>query len=401
MKLRYKAIDIDGKTVLGVVDARDQKEAIAYLRGKHLMPIRIDTQTNKSMSKYFPFLHKSHASDVVFFTRQLSSMLISGLTLMQSLTILKEQLQNPTMDEVVSAIIQDIEEGRSFSLAISKYPEIFSSVYISSVKAAEQSGLLDKVLLRLAENLEKKERLKSTIRSALMYPSIVLAGMLLVVTIMMIFVIPQISLLYESLDIELPLPTLIVIGMSNFVINFWPLMIAGVGIGLFLFNRWHHTDSGKLIIDDTLLKLPIFGKLITESILTEFSRTFGLLVGSGTLVVEALRESADVAGNLVFKNAIDGVSKRVEKGVSIGDAMDAYPIFPAILVQTTKIGEETGKLDDSLIRVSDYFEREVDQSVKTLTTAMEPLIMIVLGIGVAFLIISIITPIYNLVSQIA
>lgn len=400
MKLTYQAVNREGKTIKGTLDAKDTADAVSYLRSRGFLPIKVLKETSNDLLQNLSFLNKLGSSDLLFFTRQLSSMLTSGLTLMQALNILKEQTQNPAMVEVISDIIYRIEEGKSLSESIAKYPHVFSSLYVSLIKAAEVSGLLDKVLLRLADNLEKQQKLKSTIKSALMYPAIVVTGMVIVMVIMMVFVVPQLTVLYENLNIELPLPTQIVIAMSNFITIFWPLIIVGSILFFIFYKRWRKTEPGQLIMDDLFLKTPVFGKLIKQMILTEFTRTLGLLVGSGTLIVEALKQTSGSADNIFYKNAINGVSLRVEKGISVGDAMSAYVLFPPILTQMVKIGEETGKLDESLTRVSEYFEREVDQTVKTLTTALEPIIMVVLGLGVAFLIISIITPIYNLTSAI-
>jgi type IV pilus assembly protein PilC len=399
MKLRYKAATADGRIVQGILDARDEAEAATYLRGKELHPIQIKEQAEDLMTRYFPFLNKLGTNDVILFTRQLSSMLTSGLTLMRALQIYKDQLQNQQMIEIVGGIISDVEEGKTLSLAISKHPEVFSPIYISLIKAGESSGLLDKVLLRLANNMEKSAKLRSTVKGALLYPTIVVILMIMVILIMMIFVIPQLTALYTNLNVPLPLPTRVVIGLSSFLGTFWPLLLA-LGAGAFyFFRRWKKTVEGQLIIDDFVLKLPIFGKIIKQTILSEFARTFGLLVGTGTLVVESLNQTADTTGNIHFKNAIHGVSKQVEKGISIGDAMTAYSLFPPMLIQLVKVGEQTGKVDETLIKASEYFEEQVNQQVRTLTTALEPFIMIVLGIGVAFLIISVITPIYSLISS--
>ena len=224
--------------------------------------------------------------------------------------------------------------------------------------------------------------------------------MTLVSIVMLIFVIPQISSLYESLNVALPLPTLILIGVSNFFVSFWivPLMfliIAGIA-----YKRWHKTEEGRLVVDSILLKVPIFGNLLKKTILAEFARTFGLLLGSGTLVVEALSKVSDVAGNIHYRNAIVDVARRVEKGITIGDAISLYSLFPPNLVELIKIGEQTGKLDETLVKASEYFENEVDQTVRTLSTALEPVILVILGIGVAFLVISILTPIYQITSSI-
>lgn len=399
MKLRYKATTKDGKVVKGLMDAKDQSEAAQYLRSKELFPIEVSKQKDDMFSKILPFFNKIGTGDIILFTRQLSSMLASGLTLLRSLQIFKEQIENETMMEVVTGIISDIEEGKTFSSAIAKHPNVFSPIYVSLIKAGESSGLLDKVLLRLANNLEKEAALRGTVKSALMYPAIVVVLMLFVVLIMMIFVIPQLSVLYKNLDVPLPLPTQIVVGASGIVGTFWPMIAILVVVLVFLYKRWRKTEEGQLIVDNLILKLPVFGKLISQTILAEFSRTLGLLIGTGTLVVESLLETADTTGNIHYKNAIKDISRQVEKGVSVGEAMASYALFPPMLVQLVKIGEQTGKMDETLTKASEYFEGEVNQMVKTLTTALEPFIMLILGVGVAFLIISVITPIYSLISS--
>lgn len=400
MRLRYKAATKEGKIIQGLIDAKDINEAAGYLRNKEFMVIKVEPVTSDSFSSILAKLNKAKSADVVLFTRQLSSMLESGLTLMRALEIFRDQIQNKAMIEIVSSLITDVEGGKPLSRALAKFPDVFSPIYVSLVKAGESSGLLDKVLSRLADNLEKQEKLKGTIKSALMYPIIVVILMIIVVFVMMIFVIPQLSALYKNLNIPLPLPTQIIVGMSNFVIVFWPLiLIATVFLSLFM-QRWKKTEQGQLILDNLILKIPVFGLLIKQTILTEFSRTFGLLVGTGTLVVDALLQTAETMGNIYYKNAVKDVSKQVEKGVSVGDAMQSNSLFPAMIVQLVKVGEQTGKVDENLLKASEYYEREVNQTVKTLTTAMEPFIMIVLGIGVGFLIISVITPIYSLISTI-
>jgi type IV pilus assembly protein PilC len=399
MKLRYKAVTKEGKLSQGLLDARDISEAANYLRAKQLIPIQIN-KADQQFWKNLPMLGGIKNSDLVLFTRQLSSMLASGLTLMRSLEILKDQMQNPNMAEIVTTIINDVEEGKTLAQAIEKHPKAFSLIYVSIIKAGEQSGLLDKVLSRLADNLEKQAKLKSTIRSALMYPAVVIVLMAVVMAVMMIFVLPQLTVLYTNLGVSLPLPTQIVIGISTAMTNFWPIVLVALVLGIAGFRKWSKTPDGTLIIDTLILKMPVFGNLIKKTILAEFARTFGLLVGTGTLVVEALIEVSDTTGNINYKNAIVAVSRQVEKGVTISEAMSHSPLFPSLLIQLVKIGEQTGKIDDTLNKASEYFEREVDEAVKGLTTAMEPFIMVVLGIGVAFLIISIITPIYSLISSI-
>src|SRR6185369_1987257 len=252
----------------------------------------------------------------------------------------------------------------------------------------------------LADNVEKQEALRQTIRGAMLYPIIIIFMMIAVTIIMMIFVIPQLTVLYGNLNVALPIQTQIVVGVSNIVNNFWPIVACLVALGVFLFRRWYNKPSGRNIVDFYLVKIPVFGRLLSESMMAEFSRTFGLLIGSGSLVVDSLLKSSDVVSNDHYKDAIKLVAKRVEKGITVSDAMNASPFFPSYIVQMVKIGEQTGKLDDSLIKASEFYEREVEQTVKTLTTLMEPLIMVVLALGVGFLIFSVITPIYSLLSSI-
>lgn len=401
MKLYYKAVGNKGESIDGLIEARDPSEAAVYLRSKGLTPIKIVKREKSKLANIFPFLgNKVKAQDIVNFTRQLAAMLASGLTLLRSLEILKNQVGNSAMVEIIDSIIKDIQEGASFSRAIAKYPEVFSPVYVALIEASEGSGLLDKAFLRLADTLEKEQKLKNTVKSALTYPTIVVAMMVVVVFVMMIFVIPQISNLYQSLNVSLPLPTLVLIRISNFFVSFWLIPLMFLAVAGMAFKRWYKTVEGRLAIDSMLLKIPIFGNLTKRTILAEFSRTLGALLGSGTLVVQALDKVSDITGNIHYKNAIVDVAKRVEKGVSIGDAMSLYYLFPQNLVELVKIGEQTGKLDETLIKASEYFENEVDQVVKTLSAAMEPTILIFLGIGVAFLVISILTPIYQITSSI-
>lgn len=401
MKLYYKAVTDKAKSIDGLIDAKDPSEAATYLRSKGLFPIKIVKSEKGKFLSFIPFLgERIKSSDIVGFTRQMSSMLSSGLTLLRSLEILKSQIPNRALADIIESIIKDIQEGSSFSRAIAKHPQAFSPIYVASIEASEGSGLLDKVFLRLAETLEKQQKLKGTVKSALTYPAIVIAMMTIAIFVMMIFVIPQISSLYQSLDVSLPLPTLILIQVSNFFASFWFIIIALLALAIFAYSRWLKTTEGKLIIDSMILKIPLFGNLMKKTILAEFSRTLGTLLASGTLVVEALEKVSYTINNIHYKNAIDDVAKRVEKGVSVGDAMSLYYFFPPNLIELVKIGEQTGKMDETLIKASEYFENEVDQTVKTLSTALEPIILIILGIGVAFLVISILTPIYEITSSI-
>lgn len=400
MKLYYRAVTQDGKVIRGLIEARDTKEASYYLRKHQLLPIVISEEGKFTLSRFFPFLRRTSRNDLIFFTRQLSSMLVSGLTLMQSLTILKNQSRNRAMSDVLQGIITTVEDGSSFSSSLEKYPRLFSPIYIALIRVAESSGLLDKVLLRLSENLDKQQKLRATIKGALIYPIIVVAMMIGVVAVMMIFAIPQLNTFYQTMGVKLPLSTVIIIGVSDMVVRFWWLMVSVIVIFFYFLRRWYFKGNGKRTIDGLVLKIPFVGKLITESLMVEFTRTLSILIGAGSLVVDSLLKCSDVVDNYVYHTEIVLIAKRVEKGISIGDAFEAGSIFPPILVQMLKMGEQTGKLDDSLMTVAEYYEREVESTVKALTTAIEPAIMVVLGLGVGFLIFAIITPIYKVISSI-
>lgn len=399
MKLYYHAISQDGKAVRGLIDAKDEKEVAVYLRGHNLTPVKIMPASRRGIGR-FANLNKPKLADRIFFTRQLSSMLTSGLTLMQGLGIIKNQTPNPVMAEIIQEIMSGVEGGKVFSQCLEKYPDLFPPIYTALIRTAESSGLLDKVLLRLADNLEKQDKLQRTIKSALMYPIIVICIMIAVMFIMMIFVIPQLTALYENINVTLPLSTRIVLGISGFVSKAWYLILGAVVFMVIYLRRWYKTEPGKRVMDGLMLKLPIFGKLISQTIMAEFTGTLGILVGSGSLVVDSLIKTSEIVGNVFYRDAIVLVSKRVEKGITMGNAMEATALFPPMVVEMVKIGEQTGKLEDSLLRSSEYFEREVNQTVKNLTTLMEPLIIVLLAVGVGFLIFSIITPIYSLISSI-
>lgn len=397
MEFAYIAADTTGIRQKGIIEANTEKEVVDFLRQNKLVPLSIKT-TQKMTASLFGGKVKN--SDIVIFTRQLSSMITTGLTLIQALDILKNQTTKPEMRNLLNDLTSTISEGSSFSQALEGHKDVFSEVYISLIKAAEQGGLLDKVLARLADNMEKSEDLHKHVKSALFYPMIVITGVVGVIMVMNIFVIPQLGKLYESLNLALPLPTQIVLGTSKFLTTFFPLIIVGIIGAAIGYKRFTKTPQGKHIVDSVKLKLPVFGEIIRLSVLDEITRTLSLLISSGTSILEAISVSANVAGNTIYQDAMQETGTLVEKGVSLSDALQNQKIFPSILVQMVRVGESTGKIDDSLLRIAEYFERDLNLKVKNLTTAIEPILIVVLGATVGFLILSVITPIYSLISQI-
>lgn len=399
MQFAYTAVNQSGIKQNGLLEANSEKEVIDYLRANKLTPIKIDAQ-RKNAFAILDRLSRPGGGDVVIFTRQLASMTSTGLTLIESLTILKDQTTKPQMKSVTLDLISSISGGNSFSTALSGHKDVFSEVYIALVRAAETGGLLDKVLARLADNLEKTQELKRRIKSALFYPIIVVVGIIIVIVIMNVFVIPQLSKLYEGLNVELPLTTRIVLGFSKFFTIFSPVIAVLLVVFYFLFKRFRKSTNGKEIIDTYLLKIPIAGGIIKLSVEDEVARTLSLLISSGTSILESISVTANVANNYVYHRAMLSVGTLVEKGVSLSTAFEQQNVFPPILTQMAKVGEATGKIDESLARVAEYFERDLDVKIRTLTTSIEPILLLVLGVSVGFLIISVISPIYSLISSI-
>lgn len=396
----YQAKDNQGKTIRGIVEAPNEKKAAHLLREKGLLVISlVSTEKQFSLKRVLDKFKKVSFSDIVSFTNQLSTMITAGLPLLDALEILKTQFKNPVLNKMIGEIADDIRGGSSLTEVLKKYPQHFSPTYICLIEAGEASGKLSEVLERLSDNLEKQRSFKGKIKGAMIYPTIVMSAMGVVIFIMMSFVVPKLSSLYEDFDIPLPLHTQILISFSSFFASFWWLILILVLAGAFLFNSWKKTPFGKKIYDSFLLSIPIFSEINKKMILVEFTRTLGVLVGAGVPILSALKILSSSVENVVYEEAINRVGQGVERGFPLGTLLLADPVFPPILGQMAIVGEETGKIDEALFKISSYFEQEGDRAVKGLTTALEPIIMIILGVGVGFLVMSIIVPIYNLTGQ--
>jgi len=396
---KYKAFTQDGKQANGLVEAPSQDQAAKLLKEKQLFIVSITASNDKNIISAWQKLQKAGFGDVVNFTRQLSTMITAGLSLPDSLSILSKQAQNAVFAKDLSDIERSIVGGANLGDSLAKYPHYFTPIYLSLVRAGEASGMLDKVLEQLADSLESQREFKSKVVGALIYPVIIVVGMIIVVIIMMVVVMPKLTDLYKDFGIELPATTKMLINLSNFIINDWWLVILIVAGAVFGFQKWKSTDIGELTFDSIVLKIPLFGDLQKKIILVEFTRTLAMLIGSGIHILDALRILKGALGNVLFRNSIDEIAKKVEKGFQLGETFGSYPVFPPIVSQMIRVGEETGKLDDALSKLSKYFQSETENLVKGLTTAIEPIIMVVLGVGVGFIVISVITPIYNLTAQ--
>lgn len=394
---QYKAKTKKNETIFGKIEANDVREASSALRERGLFVVSVTLYEESSLLKLLKFSRVSD-NDVSNFTRQLSTMITAGLPLTDALVILQTQ-SSPALQKIIELIRRDVEGGSTMAKALEKHPKIFTRVYVALIRAGESAGVLDKVLARLADTLEKQKEFRSKTQGALIYPAIVFVAMGIVSFIMMVFVIPKLTAMYKDFGAKLPLPTQILITASNFASQFWYIVIALVVAGYVAFQAYEKTPEGKLRIDKLRLSMPIFGPITTKVALVELSRTLSLLISAGISLLTALEIVLGAMDNQVFHDALEKVSRSVEKGQSFSAALARSPEFPILMNQMVSVGEETGKLDEVLLKLSSYFEAESETAVKGLTTAMEPLIMIVLGIGVGFLIIAIILPIYNLTNQ--
>lgn len=398
-RFTYKARDKSGQIVKGEVEASSEQSAAKLLQQKGLVVVELKPARGGIMSVFSSLRNRISDKDVANFTRQLSTMINAGLPIIEALAILRQQSQGP-MKKVTSQMLADVEGGESFSTALSRHPKVFSPTFIALIKSGEVGGVVDEVLTRLADNLEKQQEFQGKVKGALIYPAIIVLGMGLVALIMMIFVIPRLTTLYDEFDADLPTPTKILIGLSNLIIRFWPFFLLLVIGGIYGFSAYRKTKGGRKKTDELIFKLPIIGDLQKQVMLTEVTRTLSLMVGSGVSILESLTITAGVVGNVIIADALKDVATLVEKGFPVAYAFAKHPeAFPFILSQMVAVGEETGKMDDVLGKISHVFEVESDQKVKALTSAVEPLVMVLLGLGVGFLVIAIILPIYNLTSQ--
>jgi type IV pilus assembly protein PilC len=399
-RFNYKAKDKLGNLVTGEVEAVNPHEAARLVKSRGLYVISISEKLVSPFAIIRKLRERITQGDIATFTRQLSTMINAGLPITEAILILRSQSKG-SMQKIVAQILADIEAGESFSTSLARHPDVFSRTYIALVKSGEVGGVMDAVLLRLADDMEKQQEFKGRVKGALIYPVIVIVGMVVVAFVMMIFVIPRLTSLYTDFGANLPLPTQILMSVSGFAVHFWFLVLAIVGIGLYVLNLYRATFQGRRKIDALIFKIPIFGDLQRQIILTELTRTLSLMVGSGVPILEALNITSEVVDNTIISDALKDSAKQIERGFPIAFSFARHPeAFPFLLSQMVAVGEETGKMDEVLTKISHIFEVESDEKVKGLTAAIEPIVMVVLGIGVGFLVIAVILPIYNLTSQI-
>ena len=397
----YKVKDRSGQLANGIMDADNVAAVVAKLRQMGYTVINIQEKTAGQKSKGIAlFKKKVKSKDITVFSRQFATMINSGLSLTKSLSILSEQTGNPALAEVISSLQKDVEAGQALSEAMIRHPEVFSSLFVNMVRAGETGGVLDEVLLRVAEHYEKDMALKAKIKSAMAYPIIMFIMSMLIVFAMITFIVPVFVNMFSTLGGELPLPTKILVVMSDGIRRFWYLLILAV-LGLrFAIKNYKKTPQGKFFFDRLKLKLPVFGELNTKLAVARFTRTFGTLVASGVPILQGLEIVSEAANNEVISRSVKEARASIKEGETIAKPLGNSKIFPPMVVQMISVGEETGALDAMLQKIADFYDQEVAAMVESLTSLIEPLMIAVMGVVISGIIISLYLPMFKLITLI-
>ncbi|MBE7369679.1 type II secretion system F family protein [Ramlibacter pallidus] len=386
----WEGRDRNGKTVRGETRAGGENQVRASLRRQGVSPTKVKKRRMRSGSRIKP-------KDIAIFTRQLATMMKAGVPLLQAFDIVGRGNANPSVTKLLNDIRTDVETGTSLSAAFRKYPLYFDNLYCNLVEAGEAAGILEGLLDRLATYMEKTEAIKSKIKSALMYPISVMVVAFVVVTVIMIFVIPAFKEVFTSFGADLPAPTLFVIAMSEFFVQWWWLIFGGIGGGFYFFMQaWKRSEKVQQFMDRLLLKLPLFGNLIYKSVIARWTRTLATMFAAGVPLVEALDSVGGASGNSVYALATEKIQQEVSTGTSLTAAMMNANVFPSMVLQMCAIGEESGSIDHMLGKAADFYEAEVDDMVAGLSSLMEPMIIVFLGTLIGGIVVAMYLPIFKL-----
>lgn len=387
-----------GQTISGEMDAPNREAVVAQLRRQQVMATSVKPKASDVQIRIPGFGGTVSERDLAVVTRQLATMIDAGLPLVQCLEILASQQENKLLKKTLHDIRQDVEGGATFSAALKRHPKIFGALYTNMVEAGEAGGILDTILNRLAAYIEKAMILKRRVKTAMFYPATIISVAVVVVIFLLLYVIPTFQQMFAGFGATLPLPTLFVLALSNFVrayILFIIVGIVGVVVGLRLFNG---TEGGKRTIDRILLRLPVFGPLIRKVAVAKFSRTLGTLVSSGVSILEGLDITARTAGNKIVEEAVFNARTVIAQGKTIAEPLEASGVFPRMVTQMIGVGEQTGALDRMLNKIADFYDEEVDVAVAGLTSLLEPLLVIFLGVIIGGVVIAMYLPIFKLIS---
>lgn len=385
-----------GQKIKARVQADSEQAAAKLIQAQGLTPISIKADKDASGFRW----HRIRTKDKVLFSRQLSTLINAGLPLVQSLRQVSTQTTNKAFQQVINQVITDVEAGKSFSDALGKHPGVFNRVFVNLVAAGEASGTLDKGLERLADQQEKDADIISKVRGAMIYPGIVLAVMTLVVIFMVVKVLPQVESIYKGLPgVSLPLPTVILLGVSHFITHFWWLVLILIGLAIFFGSRWARTLGGRSAIDKFKMKTWPVGPLFMKMYMARFARTGTTLVGAGVPLIQMLEITAEAVNNVHIAASIRRASEKVKGGKSLSESLKGDPNFLDLVPNMLNIGEQSGAMETMLAKIADYYEKEVDNEIKAINTIIEPVLMVVMGVIAITIVAAVLLPIYGLVNQ--
>lgn len=397
----WKGTASSGEIQKGEIEAQDEQAARRLLRQQRISLSKIKAKPKDLLENIALFQKKVTPKDIVIFTRQLSTMIDAGLPLVQGLEILASQQENKTLKKILLDTKSDVEGGSTFADALKKHPKQFDRLFCNMVAAGEMGGILDDVLKRLANYMEKALRLRRKVKGALTYPIIVLAISAMVIGVILIFVIPVFEQMFSEFGGSLPLPTQMVVNLSNFVKSYFLVMIGVVVVMVFLFKKYYKTEKGRRVVDRLILKSPVFGPLLRKVAVAKFTRTLGTLINSGVPILESLNVAAGTADNKMVEEAIYNVRSSISEGRTIAQPLGESGIFPAMVVQMVSVGETTGALDQMLNKIADFYDEEVETAVDALTTMIEPFMIVFLGGTVGSIIIAMYLPIFAMAGAVS
>jgi type IV pilus assembly protein PilC len=400
MSFAYKARDRSGQIISGAVEGESTATVVAKLRQSGYTVLNVQQKAESKGLQMDVFKKKVKIKDIAIFSRQFATMINSGLSLTKSLNILSEQTENPTLAGLIGEVHKDVEGGQTLSESLAKYPKVFQGLFVSMVKAGETGGVLDDVLLRVAEHYEKDMALKSKIKAAMTYPIVMFVMSMLIVFAMITFIVPVFVDMFAQLGGDLPLPTQLLVFLSSSIQNYWYVMIAlavGARYGLKSYGK---TPQGKMTFDKLKLRLPVFGALNTKLAVARFTRTFGTLVSSGVPILQALEIVAETADNELISHAVKGTRTSIKEGETIAKPLSQSPIFPPMVVQMISVGEETGALDTMLTKIADFYDEEVGSTVDSLTSLSEPLMIAAMGVIIGGIIVALYMPMFSIITMI-
>ncbi|MEW6170399.1 MAG: type II secretion system F family protein [Candidatus Omnitrophota bacterium] len=395
---KYTAKDESGKAIAGSIEATSQQELLNILHQKNLIILSCEEEKRAIKKEK---ANRVKLDDLVVFSRQLATLIDSGIPVVQALGILGEQVESKNLNKVTLGIRRSIEEGVSFHEALSKYPQVFSELYINMVKAGEASGMLDDVLERLATYLEKTSALIRKIKASMVYPVIVISMAIIITSILLLKVVPTFKGIFDVLGGSLPLPTQILIAVSDLMRKYILFLVGGINLFVFLFRHYAHTEKGKYNIDKRVLKLPIFGPLMRKIAVAKFSRTFSTLVKSGVPILNALDIVAKTSGNKVVEESITSARQSIREGEPISQPLGKSRVFPPMVVRMISVGEQTGELEKMLTKIADFYDEQVDAAISSLTSMIEPMVIAFLGIVIGGIVIALFLPIFKITELVA